>query len=184
MRTQPPIKKNQVIPEKKTDNIAQAEPISPATNPVPKPLIPANEQIAQDIVNDRPKSRPGRPSKQSAQVIIEDSAKPVPVKYPDPTPETNAMAQVIVETLCNVMAMALGDHCKFNAERDSLMVSSWSKYFAFKGFSDFPPSYMAFGATAMYIGRVALDPATRKHLEDRKKDKEEKAAQREAAKNN
>ncbi len=191
MRTRPPIpkpeKKVEPKPESKPiENPPSLEPVKAGTEPVPKPLIAANEQIGQDLVNNRPKARPGRPSKDSAQVVIADPVKKEPIKYPDPTPETNAMAQVLVETLCGSMALALGDHCAYDKERDQLMVTAWSKYFAFKGFTDFPPSYMALGATAIYIARVATDPKTRKHIEDRKKAKIEKiaAAQAEIARNN
>ncbi len=171
MRTKPKVEKTD--PKK----------IVPGDQPPPEQLIPANEQIGQDILNGQEKRRPGRPAKDSAQRIIEEPEKKPPVKYPDPTPETNMMAETMVKTLCGAMAMALGDHCAFDPSRDSMMVDAWSRYFSFKGLADFPPIYMAIGATAIYATRVLSDPKTKENLAARRKAKIE-AAQRSQARNN
>ena len=170
MRTKPKIEKTE---EKK---------VIPGDEPKPDQLIPSNEQIGQDILNSQEKRRRGRPAKDSAQRIIEEPEKKEPVKYPDPTPQSNIMAETMVKTLCGSLAVALGDHCAFDPSRDQMMVDSWSRYFAFKGFSDFPPVYMAIGATVIYATRVITDPKTKETLAARRKAKME--AQRVQAQNN
>lgn len=190
MRTRPPIPK----PEKQTEkpesnpleNPPSLEPVKAGTEPVPKPLIAANEQIGQDLVNDRPKLRPGRPSKASAQVVIADPVEKKPIKYPDRTPGTDAMAEIVVKNLTGGLSMLLGEHCLYDPKRDEGLVDAWSKYFAYKGYTNFPPSYALFGSMAAFLVGVAMDPRTQKRIRDLKNRKNEKivAAQEEIARNN
>jgi hypothetical protein len=151
----------------KTDGKSTSEnspiPVEAGNEPMPEQLKPANEMIGQEMLDSREKKR-GRPRKDSAQKIFTEPEQKPAVKYPDPTPETNIMAETMVKTLCGLTAMALGDHCAYDPSRDSMMVDAWSRYFSFKGFADFPPIYVALGATAIYATRVITDPKTKENL--------------------